>query len=66
MPDNGLSTVGSKREKDLQWGASQSSQSLNLILCSVNSLSITHLTAHTIWYGYIITICAHFRASYSA
>ena len=51
---------------------SQSSQSLSLILCSVNSLSIMHLTAHTIWPAAvyfcmaIITICARFRASYSA
>ena len=57
---------------------SQSSQSLtvvpvthSLILCSVNSLSIMHLTAHTIWPDAvyfcmaIITICARFRASYS-
>ena len=53
---------------------SQSSQSLtvvpvthSLILCSVNSLSIMHLTAHTIWPAAvyfcmaIITICACFR-----
>ena len=58
---------------------SRSSQSLtvipvnrSLILCSVNSLSIMHFTAHTIWPAAvyfcmaIITICAHFRASYSA
>ena len=58
---------------------SQTSQSLtavpvthSLILCSVNSLSIMHLTAHTIWPAAvyfcmaIITICACFRASYSA
>ena len=58
---------------------SQSSQSLtvvpvthSLILCSDNSLSIMHLTAHTIlpaavyFCMAIITICARFRASYSA
>ena len=57
---------------------SESSQSLtvvlvthSLILCSVNSLSIMHLTAHTIWPATvyfcmsIITICVCFRASYS-
>ena len=56
---------------------SQSSQSLtvvpvthSLIICSVNSLSIMHLTAHTIWLAAvyfcmaIITFCARFRASY--
>ena len=41
----------------------------SLIFCLVNSLSIKHLTAH-IWPAAvyfcmaIITICAHFRASY--
>ena len=57
---------------------SQSSQSLtvthshpSLILCSVNSLNIMHLTAHTIWPAAVyfcmarITICVHFQASYS-
>ena len=44
----------------------------SLILCSVNSLSIMHLTAHTIWPAAvyfcmaIITICVHFRVSHSA